>query len=188
MKYLLPIVCFLFVSVSYAQDTKFSVTLSYPLPIDKNFIGENYTGVADMGVQYRFVDTGIVKIGASANGSYLVFDNDLVPQSSTVKALFIQPGIFGALHLPGLQKITPSLGIGYTFVNFRANSFLLDSADLNQNQSGFNANAGLSINFSSRFFALLHYDFIKLSPVDGAPDLKFNTNINLLKIGVGFRF
>jgi len=172
----------------FAQDSKFSITLSYPYPFDKNFVGTNYTGVLDLGVQYRFVDAGLVKIGASMNGSYLVFPDNPAPQVNKINATFIQPRVFGELSLPSLDKFSPTFGIGYTFTSFKGNFVLIEGpGSFKENYNGLNLNLGFFYDITDRFFTHLHYDFIKVSSAEGAPDVKQNTNINLIKIGVGFR-
>lgn len=188
MKNLLAIACFLFISAIFAQDSKFSATLSYPYAFDKNFVGSNYTGVFDLGAQYRFVDAGVVKVGASVNGSYFVYPDNPAPQTDKIKATFIQPRIFGELNLPGLDNFKPSLGVGYTFSTFKGDFNLPNGPDsFKENFNGINVNIGFYYDITNRFFTHLHYDFIKVSPTEGAPDVKQNTNINFIKIGVGFR-
>ena len=187
MKNLLSIVCFLFVSTIFAQESKFSVTLSYPYPFDSNFVGANYTGVVDLGAQYRFVEAGPVQIGASINGSYLVFPDNPAPQTDKINATFIQPRIFGELNLPGLDNFTPSLGVGYTFSTFKAKIDFQGADDLKETYGGINLNLGFYYDITDRFFTHLHYDFVKLSR-DDVPESKENTNINQAKIGIGYRF
>ncbi len=177
----------LFVCNALAQDQKLSVTLSYPLPIDKNFVGENYTGVIDLGLQYRFVDVEIVKIGASVNGSYLVFQDNPAPQTDKVNAYFVQPRIFGELLLPALKKFRPSLGLGYTFTSFKAKISGSGVSDFSESYGGINVNLGFYFDITNRIFTHLHYDFVKVSREDGVPDVKENTNISQIKVGVGLR-
>jgi hypothetical protein len=37
-----------------AQSTNLSLEVSYPLTVDKNFVGDHYRGTIDFGVAYRF--------------------------------------------------------------------------------------------------------------------------------------
>jgi hypothetical protein len=53
---------------SFSQDSKFSFELNYPIPIDNNFIGKNYNGIIDVGVDYRIANLNPVNIGISING------------------------------------------------------------------------------------------------------------------------
>ncbi len=45
---------------------------------------------------------------------------------------------------------------------------------------------GVTYDISTTIFIQVQYDFTKLN-IDEVPDIKFNTNVNLLKIGVGFK-
>ncbi|NDP27838.1 MAG: hypothetical protein GZ087_10495 [Flavobacterium sp.] len=81
---------------SFSQNSKFSLELNYPLPIDNNFIGENYTGIIDLGGKYRIISKDIMNFGFSFNTSLLTFDNSKIntPQNYKIYAYPIQPKIF----------------------------------------------------------------------------------------------
>ncbi len=53
---------------SFSQDSKFSLEVNYPIPIDENFIGKNLYGIVDLGLKYRFVEFNPVQIGVTLNG------------------------------------------------------------------------------------------------------------------------
>lgn len=173
-----------FFQCAFSQSSKLSATLSYPYPFDSNFVGRNYTGVVDLGVQYRFVEIAPVAVGGSLNASYLVFSDHPSPQLEKINATFIQPRIFGELHMPGLRDFRPSLGVGYSFTNFKGKG-AGGAEDVQENLSGINLNLGFYFDVTDRFFTHLHYDFIKVNSPDSVPNVKENTNINQLKIGIG---
>ncbi len=191
MKKTLTAFLFLLVaSTLCAQDQKVSATLSYPLPIGSSFIAQNYTGVIEGGLQVRFVNTSLIRMGASFNGSYLTFKDSPSSRTNSVNAYFLQPRVFGELVVPALQKFRPTLAVGYTFVSFRAKSGFADGdpITLQDNQQGFNIHTGFYFNVTNRFFTSVHYDFVKLSTDEEVPGTKENTNISQLKFGIGFRF
>ena len=35
-------------ATAFGQTSKFSVEVAYPIPVDNNFLGENYQGIADL--------------------------------------------------------------------------------------------------------------------------------------------
>jgi len=173
----------------FAQTGKFSATLAYPLPIGDNFVADNYTGVIDLGVQYRFVETGPLAIGASLNGSYLTFENNDLNPPAKVTALFVAPRLFAELNVPALDKFRPTLGLGYAFTNFTTQDSAVTAVGrADEHTGGLNINLGISYDFTNQFFALAQYDFIKISRDDGIIDNGFNTQINLIKVGIGIRF
>lgn len=179
----------LFVGLAtYAQDGKWSATLGYPMAIGNNFMAENYKGVVDLGLQYRFVEIGILNIGASVNGSYFPFTKKDF-RNVDINAYFIQPRVFGELQSQLLKGFRPSLGLGYSLAIFSIGDDdpnVISGDDVRE--GGINLNAGVSFDFTRRFFAFFHYDFIKLNRDEDPSVEKFNTRINKLLLGVGYRF
>lgn len=176
---------------SFSQDSKFSIEVNHPIPIDKNFVGENYHGIIDGGIKYRFADFNLIKIGASFNGGILLNqsnkDNGL--QDFVVRSYLLQPKIFAELGLKSITKFHPFVGIGYTWMIFspKGTNNWIDISGENQTESGVNVNFGVAYDILERLFVQLQYDFIKLQAQDGVPDTEFNRNVNILKIGVGLR-
>jgi opacity protein-like surface antigen len=176
---------------SFSQDSKFSFELNYPIPIDNNFIGKNYNGIIDVGVDYRIANLNPVNIGISLNGGILTNNSNQNKafQNFKVTSYVIQPRIFGELDLESIDKFHPSVGLGYTIMVFDASGINngLDVSDANDTQSGFNFNFGLAYGITEKLFVQVQYDFIKLGVDNDASDMKFNTNVNILKIGLGYR-
>lgn len=176
---------------SYSQSSKFSLELNYPIPIDNNFVGENYSGIIDFGADYRIANLNPINIGVSFNGGILVNNSNQNNgfQDFKVTSYVIQPRIFGELDLESIEKIHPTVGLGYTIMVFEAsgknNGF--DVSDESDTQSGFNFNFGLAYDITEKLFVQAQYDFIKLAIDNDVPDTKFNTNVNILKIGLGYR-
>jgi len=88
------------------------------------------------------------------------------------------------LNLESLPKIHPSIGIGYTVIIFDVSRPLDVDVD---NQNGFNLNFGVSYDINNRFFTQIQYDFIKLGKEDDIPNTSFNRNVNILKVGLGYK-
>tara|TARA_B110001450_G_C17407280_1_gene394236 strand:+ start:59 stop:637 length:579 start_codon:yes stop_codon:yes gene_type:complete len=175
---------------SFSQDSKFSIELNYPIPIDKNFVGENYDGIIDLGAKFKFVELNPLNLGASLNSGILV--NDSRPnnefQDFKITTYLIQPRIFAELDIESIKSFHPFIGIGYTFIIFDAkgtqNGF--DISGGSQTQSGLNIDFGVGYDITNKLSALVQYDFIKIG-ADEVLDIKYNTNINILKIGLGYR-
>ncbi|WP_166963862.1 outer membrane beta-barrel protein [Yeosuana marina] len=181
----------IFTIKSFSQDSKFSLDLSYPIPIDKNFVGENYDGIIDLGAKFKFAELNPLNLGASLTSGVLV--NDSPPnnefQDFKITAYLIQPRIFSELDIESIKSFHPSIGIGYTFIIFDAkgtqNGF--DISGGSQTQSGLNINFGIAYDINDKLFAQIQYDFVKISLESEIPDIKYNTNVNILKIGLGYR-
>ena len=179
---------------SFSQDSKFSLELNYPIPIDENFIGKNYNGVIDLGLKYGFSNLSFLNIGASLNAGILKKSDEDIVQSFEVVAFPIQPRVFAELDLESLPKFHPSIGLGYTFIIFRVagmDSFNVDdpgSSISSQTEGGINLNLGVAYDITNRWFAQVQYDFIKIGAKENVNAIKYNTNINILKIGLGYRF
>ncbi|AUP80904.1 outer membrane protein [Flavivirga eckloniae] len=179
---------------SFSQDSKFSVVANYPIAIGDNFLGQNYNGLVDLGAKYIFSENEIVNIGASINFGF--FQNSKsgatdLNQLFDVKIFPIQPRIFAELNIPNLEKFHPQIGLGYSIVIFNANWAENRNADLpadiDDNENGFNINIGLSYDLTNKLFLQAQYDFIKIGVEDGVPDTSYNTNINILKFGIGLK-
>ncbi|MHA7060115.1 outer membrane protein [Aquimarina sp. M1] len=176
---------------SFSQDSKFSIEASYPLPIDDNFIGKNYSGIIDIGAKYRFLDLNIINLGASFNGGVLLNNSNKNNglQDFKVTSYSIQPKIFVELDMESITKFHPFVGLGYTLMIFDPSGTNngLDVSGESDTQSGINANFGIAYDITEKLFAQIQYDFVKLGVENEVPDIKFNRNVNILKIGLGFR-
>ncbi len=177
---------------SFSQDSKFSVELNFIIPIDENLIGKNYNGIIDAGLKYRFANLNFINIGASLNaGMYKNSKEDRV-QSYDVTTYIFSPRIYAEFNMKSITKLHPSLGIGYSILHARAdldrfnnqNNLSLSS---NENENGINLNLGLAYDITNKLFAQVQYDFIKINVDREIPDIKYNKNVNILKVGLGYR-
>lgn len=193
MKYkLLFALLFIFSLKSFSQDSKLSLEASYPIPSGDNFISKNYKGIVDIGAKYRFVQKSIFNLGASINGDVLVNNTNKNKgiQDFVVRAYLIQSRVFTDMKIESIPMLHPFVGVGYTFIIFKGtgtNNGLDLSNEESIKQNGFNANLGIAYDISSTLFATVQYDYIKLNVQNNVPNTPYNTNVNLLKIGIGVR-
>lgn len=192
MKQKLLLALLLILSIkSFSQDSKLSVEMHYPIPIGQNFIEKSYTGIIDIGAKYRFSEITNINIGASINGGILVnnTNDNNGNQDFKVKSYLIQPKIFAELKIESIPKLQPFVGFGYTFMVFDAsgtnNGF--DVSSSSKTQSGINANFGVAYDITTKIFIDIQYDYVKLKVDKETPNTAFNTKVNLLKVGLGFR-
>lgn len=180
----------IFTIKSFAQDSKFSIEASYPIPSDNNFIGENYTGLVDVGINYRFLEFASVNIGASIHMGILKNTKSSIPDIDIV-AHIIQPVLFAELDLETMDKFHPALGLGYAFIIFDASGTLMGEEihhiDETLTTDGLHINLGALYEISDKWYVKAQYNFIKARPEGEALDIKYNKNINILKIGLGYR-
>lgn len=176
----------IFAIKSFSQDSKYSLELNFPIPVDENFIGKNYSGIIDFGAKARFTKLKTVNVGASLNVGMLV--NNWT-QNVKVRSYVIQPRVFGELFIKSISNLRPSIGLGYAIMAFNAlgSNNGIDVSRLNETQSGLDFNLGLSYDITEMLFAQAQFDFIKLGVKNEIPGIKFNRNINILKIGLGYR-
>ena len=176
----------------FSQEYKLSIELNYPIPVDNNFIGKNYTGIVDIGGKYKIIDKkDVLDFGIALNAGLFTFNNSEInsPQDYKIFAFLIQPKKFCEFNIKNVEKLHPYTSLGYSFIIFKAtgtnNGF--DVSDLNDTQSGINLNFGLSYDITSDFFVNGQFDFIKLQKEKGIPNSTYNTNINLVKLGIGLK-
>ncbi len=62
-----------------------------------------------------------------------------------------------------------------------------DVSGLSKTDSGINANFGVAYDITTKIFIGIQYDYVKLNVAEETLNTTFNTNVNLLKIGLGFR-
>lgn len=180
---------------SFAQEKRWNVETNYTIVPGDGVFGED--NFIDVGVKYRFVKLGIFNLGFGVNGGFSRFNVENTGfESRTDKTYLIQPRLFTDVQIPGLNKLRPSLGLGYSFVNV-VSDLTFSNGNEGSNSSwnqGFNFNLGLSYDISRRFFIQAQYDFIDLTPNEDVPDnIVFlnppvNGDINNIRLGLGFRF
>lgn len=196
MKRYLVNLLLLFSLVSFSQNSKFRFEASYPLPIDQNFIGEYYNGIADLGIKYEVKELSNFTFGVSLNSTLLKADRNeysfLLDEQVRYKvtAYSLEPRLFMELKLKSIPKLHPAFGVGYSFLFFTTKIKFSESTipDNKSSQSGINTNLQMAYDISKRIYVQAQYDFILLTNLEGGiPKNKYNTNINLLKFGVGFR-
>ena len=181
----------IFTIKSFSQDSKLSIEANFPIPIGDNFLGENYSGIINIGAKYRFSEFKILNIGASINGGFLKYSKANSNNLFDVNVYPIQPRVFAEFNIEKLSKIHPQIGLGYSFLIFKAkpNGIIPNSqtTNLDKTESGVNLNLGLSYDITQKLFIQAQYDFIKIGVDNDVPDKKYNTNINILKFGLGLR-
>ena len=194
MKKIVLSVLLLFSAVVFSQEKKISLELNYPYPADNNFIGNNYKGIIDVGAKYRFYALEPINIGIAVNGSILNYkpekgQTQLGVTDFKITNYVIQPKVFVELNLDKTPNFHPFVGLGYTFMIFQADGFNqgFDISGNTQNQSGFNLNVGLTFDITETFFIQGQYDFTKINVDNSIPNITYNTNVNLIKVGVGIR-
>jgi len=178
------------------KGTKYSIEINYPLPTGENFFGKNYNGFADIGITYTFTQKPLMDFGISFNTSLLNYNFDLQDNQDQlynykVNAYVLQPRIYAIFFIATLEKLHPSAGLGYSFIVYKvAGLDPLDFGNENatENQNGINVNLGAAYDLSESIFIKAQYDYIKPNIGNGISNKPYNTNIHLMKIGLGIRF
>ncbi|WP_289037967.1 outer membrane beta-barrel protein [uncultured Zobellia sp.] len=192
--YFLSVLIFFLGASLFAQDYKWSVEANYPLSVGDE-LGNDAPGIIDLGVKYRFLDFNIVKVGAGINAG--VFKENINDQVNPTNVDFdetnwlIQPKVFAEFNIPAVQKLHPSIGLGYTFIESKYDGFISNQSYKNTVSSGgINLNLGLSYDITNRLFLQAQYDYVRDNDTydyNGA-NVGVNYNRGYLKFGVGFRF
>ncbi|HRG18871.1 MAG TPA: outer membrane beta-barrel protein [Flavobacterium lutivivi] len=181
-------------SIISAQTSKFSVEAGYPIPVGDNFL-ENYTGIANLNLKYRIKNLEVVNIGLSLNANMLQLnDTGYFPAydetlSFKTNLFIIQPKVFTEINLKKINKLHPSVGLGYSFFLANAKFDSPEISNLNTNESGFNLSLGLSYDIISKLYVFANYDYnilTKLEPI--APKSSYNSRPTLMQFGMGLRF
>jgi|GEM_PF-4577950 len=173
--------------ITYAQDSKFSATVGYPIAVGDNFL-EQYSSIIDVGAQYRFLEAGSVNIGVSANASFFSRSTTL---NTTIKRrlVLVQPRVFGELNGDILKGFRPSLGLGYTISSIASKSENDSSVDQTDSSGAINVNLGVAYDITKNLFAFISYDYLRYTE-DFPPTLdnSYFGNASFIKLGAGLRF
>ncbi|MGC1516354.1 MAG: outer membrane beta-barrel protein [Maribacter sp.] len=174
-----------------AQDKKWSLEANYPISVGSD-LGNDASGIIDLGIKYRFINLSFANIGFGINASILSQNSnsfDGFGAESTILDVnethwLFQPKVFSEFKIPGLKKLRPSAGIGVTFINSNFDGqFNGTTFDNTNNDTGFNVNLGLSYDITNFLFLQGQYDFVSYNVSSGQ-----NDNLGFLKFGLGFRF
>ena len=195
MKFKIVSLFLLFSFFMNAQTTKFSVEAAYPLPIDQNFLGDHFKGIADLGIKYRIKNLQIINIGVSVNGSMFTYNGSgyfpAVDENLSFKTtlIMVQPRFYSEINLKKIIKIHPSAAIGYSLLlanrKFDSQSGVPNDKST---ESGVNFTIGCSYDILPKLYLFANYDYIILTNLDsGTPSDTYNTKANLLKLGLGIR-
>lgn len=186
---------FLMAQFCFSQVSRVSLEANFPISIGSNFFGKDYDGIVDIGAKYRVVALSNINLGISVNGSYFKrngagfrgqypYDDSEIGEDPDVTNFIILPKIFVELNTESLPKLHPFVGVGYGFLLFNAASHNSRPTDA-KTENGFNLNIGVYYLLNKHIFAQFQYDYIKLSSDAEIPNSSFNSNISIIKIGLG---
>jgi len=166
------LVLFAFAS-TFAQEKKWNVETNYAVVPAAGFGGND--NVFELGLKYRLLQNETLNLGLSVNGGFFQEDSPLLPGNNGSETNYIiQPRVFSEFNLPFSKRLTPSLGIGY--------SYLSGFENRTEPFGGFNLNVGLSYDITGSWFIQFQYDRVSLSAIDNSEAF------NNFRLGIGFRF
>ncbi len=192
---LLFVFLFLFSFQTFAQDKKWSIETNYSVVPQDGFGGGD--NVLDLGLKYRFVDFDFVQLGIGVNTGFSKdkYEGSNLAVVGETNGFYFQPRAFAEFIIPGIEKLRPTVGLGYSIVNSDTDLVSLGEPIIsNTTNGGFNFNFGLSYDITKRFFIQAQYDFINLRVKDEfifqgeLVQPNFIEKLNNIIIGVGFRF
>ena len=176
-----------------AQEKKWNVELNYTL-IPQDGIGGDLNYL-DLGIKHRFLSTDYFDFGAGINGGFYRNNFDGEPIEGDLTSLIFQPRVFSEIKIPGLARLRPGIGLGYSLINDDTDLFVEgENRSTNNTNGGFNFNFGVSYDFTNRWFIQAQYDFINLRVKDEinqngqTNSFDFSRKLNNIRIGAGFRF
>lgn len=185
------IILFLISLNVFSQDKKFSIEINYPLAISNGI--ENFTGIADASIKYRFAEGELFKYGASLTFDYLKAKLPFNNQDLGRNYFFYHANGFAEMTIPSAEKIHPFVGAGFTYVSyeyefFRAVDGFTTVETIKENDPGFNLKLGIQYDFTSSFFMQSYFHYIRTFNKSDFNDETIGVNYNQVKFGVGLRF
>ncbi len=174
----------------FSQEKKWSLEVNYPIPVDNNFVGQNFLGIFDIGVKYRFIKTDFLNFGTGLNAGVMKFRNEEDFEYYLLFNYYFQPKLFAELAIEQLPEFRPFGYAGYSFMIFRADgtNYTEDLYYTSETWSGYNFGLGLVYDISDRVFIQMQYDFTRLKGENRNSVSPYHVRVSLLKAGVGIRW
>jgi hypothetical protein len=191
-KFLFLLICCFTINNGFSQESILSFELNLPVLLGQNFYTDNYNGVFDIGATYDFIELPSTKIGTSLNLSFLRDSNIGRNSQFDLRLYIIEPKVNATFTNPSNQNLHFKTGIGYSLFVFdlvqneNTSDFNFND-NTTDNKGGVALNLGLIYDFNKKFYTEIQYDFVKLFVGEGLISNAYNTNLNILKIGVGIR-
>ena len=180
-------------SISFAQDSKFSASVSYPVTIS-DVLFDNYSGVLDVGLGYKFYNNSKLSAGLLLNSNLYSKKEDFSAGSSIKESLHtLQPRGFVEYNIGKTNKLKPFVGIGYSIVFLKVdvrdpnNAFNGDSVE-KDNKGFVNLNFGISYDMLDNLFLIAQFDYLSRSNKNGLMSYSIPNKMETIKLGIGYRF
>ena len=191
-KHLLILLFVFIIGKNFSQESNVSLDVNLPVLLGKNFYADNYTGVFDVGGSYDFTELKTTKIGTSLNVSFLRDANVGRNSLFDLRLYVIEPKVNATFVIPSNENLHFKTGLGYSLFIFdlvqNENTTQFDfNENTTDNKSGITLNLGIIYDFTNKFYVEMQYDFVKLFADENVIANAYNTNLNILKIGVGIR-
>lgn len=191
-RFLFLVLCFFTINRGFSQDSNFSIELNLPILLGQNFYADNYVGIFDVGASYDFYEFKTTKIGTSLNVSFLRDANIGRNSLFDLRLYIIEPKVHATFTMPSKPNLHFKTGLGYSLFVFdlvqNENTTEFNFNDsTTDNKNGIALNLGLIYDFTDKFYVEIQYDFVKLFADNNVIPNAYNTNLNILKIGVGIR-
>ncbi len=181
------IACF----VSHGQQSNFSIEANFPYTFGDNFVDEGYNGALDIGLKYRFAEYNSWDLGASLNVGAFYRDDSRFDGAPDVNgnAIIFQPRMYASFQVDGYPRFHPMVGLGYSIFTFNIEDQNFAGANFQENSSddGINLNLAVAYDIAAKWFLQLQYDYVRLSARE-VRKTPYNQNVNILKLGIGYRF
>lgn len=183
--FIFVIIHFLFSSNLYAQDQKFALKTSYPIPIGDTFYS-NYDGIINASFQYsRSIGSGFYVNGEFDYSNSEVRWNNPFGENSTTHLNIYK--LIAAVELPlkiqNILTLRPELGIGYAHLRF--NNDELDDQNTDNGFSGkFSLQADRIISEKISVGLSGSYNLILLGEPEIAMDIPYNKELHSINIGI----
>ncbi len=176
---------------TYAQDKKFSIEVNYPLAISNGI--ENFTGIADASIKYRFTEGELFKYGASFTFDYLKAKYPFNNQDLGRDYFFYHVNGFAEMTIPSAEKIHPFVSAGFTYVSYEYEYFrgfdgFTTIETIKEKDPGFNLKLGIQYDFTSSLFIQSYFHYIRSFNKNEFFDETIGVNYNQVKFGLGYRF
>ena len=172
-------------AILFAQDQKFSVNVSYPIPIGDTFYS-NYDGVANTSFQYsRSIGSNFYVNGEFGySNSELQLNNPFGENPITHLNIFkFVASVEFPLKLENILTLRPELGIGYAHLRFNN-----DELDDQITDNGFSGKFGLQMdrNISEKVSVGINggYNLILLGKPENALDIPYNKELHFISVGL----
>lgn len=167
----------------FAQESGISLEIHYPIVIaDPSNFSSEISGLFGANFLFQFSNNEMIDYGIKYTFDQIQTQQSIYNNNQINKYNFVMSHIdgFGVIDLNSQKNLKANIEGGISFYKYQKST-------TQPGYFGFNAGTGLNYEFERRFYAFLHYNFIRTSRNEKQTDYVKIEKIQAFRIGIGLK-